>query len=294
MPRIIRRALYQKLRELPEMREFQRDFELLSGMGLAFVDELGLGDDFVTSRSPMCEGMQASPEGRAMCARTRQSLLAAAVDQPACASCDAGLSEVVVPLKIGGISAGFFVFGGTCRQIPDAPAIQRVRHLLRKHGVEIADEDVESQLAATRVLPEPSLLAYQRIVNLAARQIALKVTDQLAAPEASIPPAVRKACGFIRARAVVDDLNLAAVARHCGVSEGHLSRLFHHSTGLTFREYMAQVRIEHARALLIHTAKGITEIAFESGFQSVSQFHRVFRKAFGATPGELRSKRDTW
>ena len=294
MPRIIRRALYQKLRELPELREFQKDFELLSGMSLAFVDELGLGDDFVTSRSPMCEVLQSSAEGRAMCARMRHSLLSGASEQPACATCDAGLSEVVVPLKIGGICAGFFVFGGTCRQAPDPPAILRVRHLLRKHGVEIAGEDLESHLGAARVLPEANLMAYQRVVHLAARQIALKVTDQLASPEASIPPAVRKACGFIRARAVVDDLNLAAVARHCGVSEGHLSRLFHHSTGLTFREYVAQVRLEHARALLIHTAKGVTEIAFESGFQSVSQFHRVFRKTFGATPGAVRSKRDGW
>ena len=133
-------------------------------------------------------------------------------------------------------------------------------------------------------------MAYQRIVHLAARQIALKVTDQLASPEASIPPAVRKACGFIRARALVDDLNLATVARHCGVSDGHLSRMFHHSTGLTFREYLTQVRIEHARALLIQTPKGVTEIAYESGFQSVSQFHRAFRKAFGAAPGQMRAE----
>ena len=90
----------------------------------------------------------------------------------------------------------------------------------------------------------------------------------------------------------MEDLGLPAVARHCGVSEGHLSRLFHHATGLTFREYVTQVRAEHARALVLHTSRGITEIAYESGFQSLSQFHRVFRKAYGTSPGQLRASRE--
>lgn len=103
-----------------------------------------------------------------------------------------------------------------------------------------------------------------------------------------MPPAVIKACGFIRSRALVEDISLSLVARYCGVSEGHLSRLFHHATGLTFREYVAQVRVEHAKALLLHSGKGVTEIAYEAGFQSLSQFHRVFRKAFGSSPGTMR------
>jgi len=71
MPRIIRRALYQKLRELPELLEFQRDFELLSGMKLAFVNELGLGDNLLRDQLPLCAAMNASEAGRAMCARCR-------------------------------------------------------------------------------------------------------------------------------------------------------------------------------------------------------------------------------
>jgi AraC-like DNA-binding protein len=136
-----------------------------------------------------------------------------------------------------------------------------------------------------------SMEACQRIVHLAARQIALKVTDQLVDPEAAMPPVVVKACGYIRARAIVEDLGLAGVARYCAVSEGHLSRMFHHATGLTFREYLTQVRVEHARALIMHTGRGVTEIAYESGFQSLSQFHRVFRKAYGISPGKLRASR---
>jgi AraC-like DNA-binding protein len=43
--------------------------------------------------------------------------------------------------------------------------------------------------------------------------------------------------------------------------------------------------------LILQTSRGITEIAYESGFQSISQFHRVFRKTYGMPPGRLRATR---
>ena len=291
MPRIIRRALYQKLRELPELVEFQRDFELLSGMKLAFVDELGLGDDLRRDRLPLCAAMNASDSGRAMCARSRHALLASTADQSGCLLCDAGLSEAAIPLNISGIKAGYFMFGGTAPLPPNQQTIQKARHLLKKNGIPIDDRDLETWFSLTPVVPAETLDAYRRIAVLAAKQIALKVTDQLVDPEVAMPPSVTKACGYIRARALVDDINLAEVARHCGVSEGHLSRIFHHATGLTFREYLSQIRIGRAKSLLIHSGKNVTEIAYESGFQSLSQFHRAFRKIHGTTPGEMRSRR---
>jgi AraC-like DNA-binding protein len=290
MPRIIRRALYQKLRELPELLEFQRDFELLSGMKLAFVNELGLGDDLRRDQLPLCAAMNASEAGRAMCARSRHALLANTGDHSSCMLCDAGLSEAAIPLNISGIKAGYFMFGGTAPQPPNQQTIQKARHLLKKNGIQIDDRDLETWLSQTPVMPSETLDAYKRIVHLAAKQIALKVTDQLVDPEVAMPPSVIKACGYIRSRALVDDINLADVARHCCVSEGHLSRIFHHATGLTFREYLTQVRIERAKSLLLNSGKSVTEIAYESGFQSLSQFHRVFRKVYGSSPGEMRSR----
>jgi AraC-like DNA-binding protein/ligand-binding sensor protein len=292
MPRIIRRALYQKLQDLPELLEFQRDFELLSGLRLVFVDDLGMGNDPVIGASELCSAMAESAAGRAMCARTHHGLLTEAAAKPCCAMCDAGLAEVVVPVRISGIPAGFFIFGGVAVEAPDPPARHRARHLLNRIGVEIDDAGLDRLLDSSPVMPRGTLAAYQRIAHLAAMQIALRVTDQLVNPESRMPPAVLKACGFIRARALVDDVSLVLVARHWGVSEGHLSRLFHHATGLTFREYVAQVRIDHAKSLLLSSGKGVTEIAYESGFQSLSQFHRVFRKAFGTTPGTMRRKRE--
>ncbi len=289
MPRIIRNALYQKLRNLPELRQFQSDFESLSGLKLAFVDELGLGDDSPCTEQPVCAEIRCSEAGRALCARTKHALLAGATQRYSSVTCDAGLNEAAVPVKVSGIHAGFLVFGGTAAQIPSEPALHRIRHLLEKSGIPVDSGNLRDWYATNRQIPAATFEAYLRIANLAAQQIALIVTDQLATPEATMPPAVLKACGYIRSKALMDDINLVEVASHCGISEGHLSRLFHRTTGLTFREYISQVRIDRAKSLLLNTNKTVTEIAYESGFQSLSQFHRAFRKAHQTSPGKLRA-----
>jgi AraC-like DNA-binding protein len=289
MPIIIRRALYQKFRKLPEMSQFQQDFEHLVGMKLAFVDELGLGDDLRHEESPMCHAIQTSEQGRSMCARSRHALLSEVEDKPGCMVCDAGLMEWVVPLNIGGMRAGYFIFGGIRRASSGTPALRKAAHLLRKNGIPFDDVRLKQEYLGTREIPLPVLEACQRLVELFARQIALKLTDHLGEQDASIPPMVHKAWRFIRGKALLEDIDLVAVARHCGVSAGHLSRLFHHSTGLTFREYLAQVRVENARELLLRTRRNVSEVAYDSGFQSLSQFHRVFLKVYGVPPGKVRT-----
>ncbi len=292
MPRTIRRALYRKLRELPEMAEFQRDFELVSGMKLAFLDELGLGDDLDHAEKPLCRELQGSEAGRSMCARMRHSLLAGAEEKPCSMTCDAGLREMVVPLHTGGIRAGYLVFGGVRSTPVDPPSLNKVAHLLRRNGIHFEESRLEQYFRSTQEIPHQTLEAYLRLVQVFARQLGLKLTDHLGEPDSSIPPVVQKACRFIRVNAMLENINLGTLARHCGVSTGHLSRIFHHSTGLTFREYLAQIRIENARELLLRSQKNVTEVAYDSGFQSLSQFYRVFQKAFGVSPGKLRASKN--
>lgn len=67
--------------------------------------------------------------------------------------------------------------------------------------------------------------------------------------------------------------------------------MFHHATGLRFREYVGRLRAEYARDRLLTTDRPVTEIAFVSGFQSVSQFNRVFRAVHGASPQCIRKSR---
>jgi AraC-like DNA-binding protein len=66
--------------------------------------------------------------------------------------------------------------------------------------------------------------------------------------------------------------------------------MFKKSTGLTFTDYLARVRVEKVRNLLLNPHKRISEAAFEAGFQSLSQFNRVFRRVAGEAPTTYRDR----
>jgi AraC-like DNA-binding protein len=66
--------------------------------------------------------------------------------------------------------------------------------------------------------------------------------------------------------------------------------MFKQATGLTFTDYLARVRVEKVKNLLLNPHKRISEAAFEAGFQSLSQFNRVFKKIEGLSPSDFRDQ----
>jgi AraC-like DNA-binding protein len=72
------------------------------------------------------------------------------------------------------------------------------------------------------------------------------------------------------------------------MSASYFSEKFKQATGMNFVEYVARARIEKTRNLLQNPNLRISEIAFEVGFQSLSQFNRAFKKVVGQSPSEYR------
>ena len=86
------------------------------------------------------------------------------------------------------------------------------------------------------------------------------------------------------------DLSLRQVAQAVNTSAFYFCKMFKQATGLTFTDYLARVRVEKVKNLLLNPHKRISEAAFEAGFQSLSQFNRVFRKITGEAPTVWRSR----
>lgn len=80
------------------------------------------------------------------------------------------------------------------------------------------------------------------------------------------------------------------IAQMLGLSNTHLVRLFKHYYGMTISEYLIELRIKEATRLLTHTDTEITKIALDAGFQSMSNFYKIFRMRTGLTPKEYRMK----
>lgn len=84
------------------------------------------------------------------------------------------------------------------------------------------------------------------------------------------------------------DLNIDIVSKMFGFSKFHFTRLFKQYAQYTFGDYLTLQRIRAAERLLSHPSMSVTEIAFQSGFSSISTFSRVFRQFKNCTPSEYR------
>jgi AraC-like DNA-binding protein len=60
-------------------------------------------------------------------------------------------------------------------------------------------------------------------------------------------------------------------------------------TGINFTDYLARVRIEKSKNLLLNPNLRVSEIAYEVGFQSLTHFNRVFKKLLGQSPTDYRA-----
>jgi transcriptional regulator GlxA family with amidase domain len=80
------------------------------------------------------------------------------------------------------------------------------------------------------------------------------------------------------------------LARVSGVSEAHFARSFKQAFGLPPHRYLLTRRIERAKTLLRDTDLSITEIAFQTGWESLGTFGRTFRDITGESPGAVRAR----
>src|ERR1041385_1982321 len=86
-----------------------------------------------------------------------------------------------------------------------------------------------------------------------------------------------------------EELSLRKVAQAVNIHPNYLSERFKQVTGMNFVEYVAHVRFQKACELLEYGDLQISDIAFAAGFQSLSQFNRVFKRLAGKSPTQFRA-----
>jgi AraC-like DNA-binding protein len=87
-----------------------------------------------------------------------------------------------------------------------------------------------------------------------------------------------------------EDWPVRRLARVSRVSEAHFARSFKHAFGVPPHRYLLTRRLERATALLRDTDRPITEIAFDTGWESLGTFGRTFRDVTGESPGAFRAR----
>jgi AraC-like DNA-binding protein len=96
------------------------------------------------------------------------------------------------------------------------------------------------------------------------------------------------ACDYIHQH-YMEKLTLEEMAQACGFSKYHFERLFKRHTAQTFYQYLNGIRIKHAAMLLADNTLSVTDIAYRTGFPSISSFIRMFHIQYQCTPSAYRS-----
>jgi AraC-like DNA-binding protein len=102
------------------------------------------------------------------------------------------------------------------------------------------------------------------------------------------PVAIWKARKYIEENSG-EELSLTKVAHVVNINPNHLSENFKQVTGINFVKYVAYTRFQKACKLLHDGDLPISEIAFAAGFQSLSQFNRIFKTFSGKSPTQYRA-----
>lgn len=98
-----------------------------------------------------------------------------------------------------------------------------------------------------------------------------------------------QACLYI-SQNCTQPLTLDDISHHMGISKSHFAHLFKKYTNMTFIDFLTTERIKRTETLILNPKAHIIDIAFESGFSSISSFNRAFKKIKGVSPSEFRER----
>lgn len=284
------KKLFEALAQSKIYRQYERTFTEATGLPLALrpVEFFGLPFHGTRNENGFCAFLAGGKSSCALCLQTQGRCTSDPGEGPRSIQCPFGLTETTVPVRLGDRVIGFLATGQVFTRSPQVTIFKK--SLRRLFPLGSAAEKTAAQLWKQSPTMEPS--RYQATVQLLAffaTQLS-SLSNQILTEQANAePPIVTRAREFI-AKNKQENLSLATVAKAAGASVFHFCKVFRQATGLKFTDYVARVRLEDAKARLFNPNSRISEVAYDVGFQSLTQFNRTFRRIFGQSPTQYRDK----
>jgi len=229
-----------------------------------------------------------NPTSLAVCLRAHQEMIDHTGVLPHTVTCPFGLTETAVPIKLGEQIVGYLRIGQVLRHMRAKTDTSKVRRELEKCGVRFTGE-IRNAWEKNPLIPPDRYNATVRLLTFFAEQLSALANQIVLEEQNAEPPLVLKARDYIE-KHKTEELSLADVAKASGASVFHFCKVFHKATGLKFTDYVARVRLEDARNRLLNPNMRISEVAYDVGFQSLTQFNRTFKRVFGQSPSEFRAR----
>jgi AraC-like DNA-binding protein/ligand-binding sensor protein len=287
----VKSAAFEALAQSKIVREYEDAFREATGLPLRLVPE-GVADKrhgFGRHENEFCEMVSRTEAGCTACLKTQQEALRKLGKKlaPHVVCCFAGLSEVAVPVVIGGQHIATLLSAQVFRRPQTKEDFSRITSKLVEWGLQANLGRVEEAYFHTRVVTEEQFRAMVRLLTLFAHHLAEFGSRCIIASQHDEPAPVTRAKEYVKTHSA-DHVTMRGAAEHVHLSAFYFCKMFKKATGMTFTEYVSRVRIEKAKNLLANPHVRVSEVAFASGFQSIPHFNRVFRKYAGMAPRQYR------
>ncbi len=239
--------------------------------------------------NPFCAITAETSRTCAACLQMQEKLARCANESACTMTCDYGLSETAVPVKLGDKTVGFLQTGQVMFRKPTEAGFRKAVDEAGRLGVNLDHDRAREAFFATPVVPKQRLESVAELLGVFAEHLSIK-SNQLAMQQASAePPVITRAKQFIEDH-YAEEISLGQVAAAVHTSLFYFCKIFKRHTGINFTEYVSRIRTEKAKSLLLNPNLRVSEIAYEIGFQSLTHFNRVFKKIVGESPTAYRTR----
>jgi AraC-like DNA-binding protein len=195
---------------------------------------------------------------------------------------DAGLKETVSGMMAQDLDLKELISGQPCHLQLDMESYIYFDMLAKQINMEMKER---REGWRSVVLANTSVLAVmlKRIVQAHKEKTERELRLKIEAPDH-----VRQCSDYI-AKHLHEQLSLQKMARLFSISPEHLTRLFRKEKGVSFYQYVLHARVEESKRLLREQPDlTVSEIAYNLGFSSSSQYNRVFKSIVKITPTAFR------
>lgn len=291
-PASVSSAVYDALTRSKLLRDVERAFRDATGLSLKLVRSSEPPLRLASGRheNTFCALMATSTSACAACLEVQRELQCRLELKlaPHEICCFAGMTELAVPVVVGGEHVATLLSGQVFQQKPGRRQFNRLARQLRKFGMDDRLRQIKRAYFCTPVVSKKQFQGAVRLLIMLAAQLAESASRSLIAAQRYEPPSVREAKNFVYAHAG-ERVTLREIADHVHVSKNYFCKVFKQATKLTFTEFVARVRVENAKKLLADPRWRMAEVADNTGFYSVSQFNRVFRRYARNSPTGYRA-----
>lgn len=282
-----------KLSESKLYQDYEKAFLKATGLPLAIrpakAYQKAENDLKMEGGSPFCALLARTNAGCANCLKMQAELETNLGMEPKSLHCFAGLCDSAVPIRVGNELIAFLQTGQVLLHQPNQEEFSRTTKQLLAWGSQVNLKSLEEAYFQTQVLDQGQYEAMLSLLSTFAEHLAT-ISNSIEIEESGEDPKL-----VMNAKRYIQDhfnekISLDEASQAVNASTRHFCKVFKSATGITFTDYLARVRVEKAKHLLMNPNLRISEIAFETGFESISQFNRSFKRITNQSPSQFREE----